>query len=193
MPVRHGPGLVSVAAAAVVAVVACPAGAGAQSPVPVIGTVQAVDVPSGLAYALAAEHSPGVTVGVSIACEPGELSVVADFGPFPADARPVQFSLRSRGGAVTRFSDVVRGDLAARSHSPRLLELDAALAFLELALEPGALVLNGHRSFRLALGADRARALLAEVRTCAARLPRPGRASQAEADRRLLDAGDTPR
>lgn len=173
MPVRCNLdlGLVATAAAIVFAVMACPDATRAQAAAPVIGTLQAVDVPSGLAYALAAEHSPGVMVGVSIACDPHELSVVADFGPFPTDQRPLQFSLLSRGGAMTRFSDVVHGDSAAGLHTPRLVELDAALAFLELALEPGAVVLDGHRAFRLVLGAERTEALLAEVRACAALLP----------------------
>ena len=72
---------------------------------------------------------------------------------------------------MSRFGAVVSGGPSAGFHSPQLNGRDEVVGFLRAALDPGALVFNGYRSFRVEVSADAAAALLraaADPAACAA-------------------------
>ena len=60
---------------------------------------------------------------------------------------PVQLAVRSPDGAVERFGAVLAGGPEAGFHSPQLRDPHDAQRFVTVALQPGALISNGYRSF----------------------------------------------
>ena len=104
-----------------------------------------------VAYAMRGElGDSGHYVGLAVICatrDPYEIEVVAPFGGFPSDRRPVQLAVRSADGSVERFGSVVSAGPEAGFHSPRIVDREEAARFAGAALGTGALVSNGYRSF----------------------------------------------
>ena len=127
-------------------------------PTPELKTWEAVDVPDGVAFAMRAElGDSGEYVGMVVLCHE-TVEAGAYFGSFPGRHIPLQFAVRDAGGEVERFGPVLRAGPESGFHSPRLVEWANIERFVGVALQQGALVSNGHRSFRnLASEADNGR------------------------------------
>ena len=92
----------------------------------------------------------GEVIGLAVLCAmhgSAEIQATAFFGTFPGAHRPVQLAVRGPGGTVERFGAVVAGGPEAGFHSPQLRVSHDAQRFVTAALQPGALVSNGYRSF----------------------------------------------
>ena len=89
-------------------------------------------------------------VGLAVLCAIhglAEIKATAFFGAFPGAHHPVQLAVRSPDGAVERFGPVLAGGPEAGFHSPQLRDPHDAQRFVTVALQPGALISNGYRSF----------------------------------------------
>ena len=120
-------------------------------PTPEIGVIAALDVKDTVAYAMRGTlgHA-GEVVGLAVLCPmhgPAEIQATAFFGAFPGAHRPVQLAVRGPDGTVERFGAVVAGGPEAGFHSPQLRDPYDAQRFVTVALQPGALISNGYRSF----------------------------------------------
>ena len=90
----------------------------------------------------------GEHLGFAAACTKRQLEVTVFFGSFPARGTPVQLAIRTAGGRVERFGPVVRASAPQSGfHSPQISDPREVARFLDNALETGALVSNGYRSF----------------------------------------------
>ena len=104
-----------------------------------------------LAYAMRAPL-PRTTsyVGLALLCAPASpsgVTITASFGPFPQQAQPLQFSVRTGEGQVMRYGPVFTADATSGFHSPHLTARDDVESFLFAALRPDSLISNGHNSF----------------------------------------------
>ena len=123
----------------------------APYPTPAFTTIETIHTPDALAFTMRARlGNPATYLGLSLICprdttRPVEVTVY--FGEVPADTRLVQLAVHDPDRAVVRFGPAVRGTPASGFHSPRLTDPLDALEFVNLALQPGSLVSNGHRSF----------------------------------------------
>ena len=109
-----------------------------------------------------------LVLGFSVTCAAGGLlTVEAYFGPFPP-GRPVQLAVRGPDGAISRFGSPVIGGRASGFHDPILEDAREQRRFLEAALQPGALVSNGFRSFFNRASVSDNRGLLAAASECLA-------------------------
>lgn len=137
--------------AALLAAVFASSVSAATYPTPEIAKIETIDVPGSLAFAMRARlGNTNTFVGLSLLCPrstSNPIEVTAYFGGFPSDARPVQLAVRDPSGAVAHFGPAVRGTRASGFHSPRVTDPLQALEFVNAALQPGALVSNGYRSF----------------------------------------------
>ena len=138
---------------------------------PGISRIDKVDVPGALAWVMRGElGDTGFHVGLSAVCKVDGsegTEVTAYFSSFPGVRHPVQLMVRSPSGEVERFGPVVAAGPESGFHSPRLTDPDEAERFMRLALEPGSLVSNGHRSFRNRVSVARNREVLEAFLGCA--------------------------
>ena len=125
--------------------------AGETYTTPEIDRIENLDVAGAVAWVMRGElGDSGYHVGLGIVCKSdgsGDTVVTAYFGSFPGVGHPVQFAVRGAGGRVGRFGPVVSGGPESGFHSPRITGPDEMARFLRLALQPGALISNGYRSY----------------------------------------------
>ena len=125
--------------------------AGGQTATPEIFRIEVADDHGEVAFLMRAElGSTGTFVGLALICSEGDpdgAKVVAFFGGFPWDRRPVQLAVRGSDGVVERFGPVVSGGPESGFHSPELFDVEEAKRFVTAAMSEGALVSNGYRSF----------------------------------------------
>ena len=88
----------------------------------------------------------GFVLGMAFACGPDGPSITAYFGGYP-DGRPVQLAVREPDGSEHRFGQPERGGPATGFHDPRIPAGRDLRRFTVAALQPGALISNGYRSF----------------------------------------------
>ena len=166
-------------AAAVLLTAACvwSAPAAPPWPTPEITQITALDQKDMVAYAMRAPlGTSGAYVGLAVLCAthgPVEIEVTAFFGAFPGSHRPVQLAVRGADGTVERFGAVLAAGPRAGFHSPQLRSRQDAERFVTVALQPGALISNGYRSFWNRASARRNQQVRDEFLTCA-RTPRKG-------------------
>lgn len=140
-------------------------------PTPELATFEAVEVSGGLAYAMRGQlGESGEHVGLVVLCQKGEtVEAGAYFGSFPGRHITLQFAVRDAGGHVERFGPVLRAGPESGFHSPRLVDWPEVERFVRIALQPGSLVSNGHRSFRNRASEADNRRVLDEFLGCADR------------------------
>ena len=116
---------------------------------PEIREIEEVEANGERAYVMRGElGNTGQHVGFAAACTNRQLAVTVFFGSFPAEGTPVQLAIRTAGGRVERFGPVVRaGGPRSGFHSPQISDPREVARFLDNALQTGALVSNGYRSF----------------------------------------------
>ena len=136
-------------------------------PTPELAAFEAVEVPDGLAYAMRGQlGESGEHIGLVVLCHE-TVEAGAYFGSFPERHIPLQFAVRDAGGQVERFGPVFRAGPESGFHSPRLVEWPEVERFVRIALQPGSLVSNGHRSFRNRASEAENRRVLDEFLGCA--------------------------
>ena len=120
-------------------------------PTPEIRVITALDIKGTVAYGMRGTlGNAGEVVGLAVLCAidgPAEIEATTFFGAFPGVHRPVQLAVRSPDGTVERFGAVLAGGPEAGFHSPQLRDPHEAERFVTVALQPGALISNGYRSF----------------------------------------------
>ncbi len=120
-------------------------------PTPEITQIDALDAPHAVAYAMRGElGDSGAYVGLALLCTtrgPTTIEVTAFFGAFPGSHHPVQLAVQSPNGTDEGVGPVVRAGPESGFHSPQITDPQDAGRFVRLALQPGALVSNGYRSF----------------------------------------------
>ena len=130
---------------------AAPAAAAPPHPTPEIREIVALEQQDMVTYAMRGSlGDSGEYVGLAVLCAihgPADFEATAFFGAFPGTRHPVQLAVRSPDGAVERFGAVLRGGPEAGFHSPQLRDPHDAQRFVTVALQPGALISNGYRSF----------------------------------------------
>lgn len=132
-------------------VAGCSSDAENRWPTPEMSRFEAIEVPGGVGYAMRAElGDTGQYVGLAVMCRKGasaQLEAGAFFGGFPGRHTPVQLAVRDAEGRVERFGPVVKAGRESGFHSPLLTEASEVRRFVGVALKPGSLISNGHRSF----------------------------------------------
>ena len=109
----------------------------------------------------------GVHLGFTVGCTNRQLEVTVFFGSFPTRGTPVQLAIRTAGGRVERFGPVVRASGPGSGfHSPQISDPREVGRFLDNALETGALVSNGYRSFWNRVPPAQNRDALNRMRAC---------------------------
>ena len=150
-------------------------------PTPEIREIVALKQQDMVAYAMRGTlGASGEYVGLAVLCAlhgPADFEATAFFGAFPGAHRPVQLAVRSQNGAVERFGAVLRGGPEAGFHSPQLRDPHDAQRFAAAALQPGALISNGYRSFWNRASAQRNQQVREEFLACVQR-PREKEAPQ---------------
>lgn len=139
-------------------------------PTPEIREITALDMKDTVAYAMrGALGDSGEIVGLAVLCaarDEAALQVTAFFGAFPGPQHPVQLAVRSPDGTGEGFGPVVRAGPEAGFHSPQLTTPHDVERFVQRALQPGALISNGYRSFWNRVSAARNRQVRAEFLAC---------------------------
>ena len=170
-------GVLFVAAILFTAAPVCSALAAPPWPTPEISQITALNMKDTVAYAMrGALGTSGEYVGLAVLCAtrgPTKIEVTTFFGAFPGAHHPVQFAVRSPDGTGTRFGPVVHAGPESGFHSPQLRDPHDAVRFVTVALQPGALISNGYRSFWNRASAQRNQQVRDEFLTCA-RTPREG-------------------
>ena len=142
-------------------------------PTPEITEITALTIPDRVAYAMRGPlGDSGEYVGLAVLCAllgPAEIEVTAFFGTFPGAARPVQLATRGPDGRVEHFGPVVRTGPESGFHSPQLRDPHDAERFVTVALQPGALISNGYRSFWNRASAQRNQQVREEFMACVQR------------------------
>ena len=142
-------------------------------PTPEITRITALGVQDTVAYAMRATlGDSGEVVGLAVLCAhrgATELQATAFFGAFPGRHHPVQLAVREPNGTVTRFGPVVAAGPESGFHSPQIRDPHEAERFVTAALQPGALISNGYRSFWNRASAPRNRQVRDEFVACATR------------------------
>lgn len=139
-------------------------------PTPEIREITALDRKDTVAYAMrGALGTSGEIVGLAVLCArhgPAEIQATAFFGTFPGPQHPVQLAVRSPDGTGEGFGPVLRGGPEAGFHSPQLTAPHDAVRFVQRALQPGALISNGYRSFWNRVSAARNQQVREEFVAC---------------------------
>ena len=142
-------------------------------PTPEITQIEPLDIPQAVAYLMRAElGDTGIILGLTVHCvphDPAALQVTAFFGAFPGPQHPVQLAVRSPDGTGEGFGPVLRGGPEAGFHSPQLTAPQDAVRFVQRALQPGALISNGYRSFWNRVSAARNQQVRDEFVACVQR------------------------
>ena len=147
-------------------------------PTPAIRVIDALNIKGMVAYTM--RGSLGTSreyVGLAVLCAihgPADFEATAFFGAFPGAHRPVQLAVRSPAGAVERFGAVLAGGPEAGFHSPQLRDPHDAQRFVTAALQPGALISNGYRSFWNRASEQRNQQVRDEFLACVQRPARKG-------------------
>lgn len=140
-------------------------------PTPEVTRIESFAVPGVLAYAMRGEVGDSDQyVGLALTCgEHGTRAaeVTAHFGAFPGKHHPVQLAVGSADGKVERFGPVVAAGPESGLHSPRVTGLHEAERFARAALQTGALISNGYRSFWNRANPTRNREVLEAFLACA--------------------------
>ena len=157
-----GAGLLSLA-------LAC-TGRAADYPTPEIREITALDVQDTVAYMMRGPlGNSGWSVGLTVRCAmhgPAEIEATAFFGGFPGAHHPVQLAVRGPAGTGERFGARVAGGPEAGFHSPQLRDPHDVERFVTAALQPGALISNGYRSFWNRVSAQRNQQVREEFLAC---------------------------
>lgn len=139
-------------------------------PTPEIREITALGGQDTVAYAMrGALGDAGEYVGLAVFCAlhgPAEIEGTAFFGAFPGAHRPVQLAAGVPDGTVEHFGPVVRAGPESGFHSPQLRDPPAAERFVAAALQPGALISNGYRSFWNRASAPRNQQVREEFLAC---------------------------
>ena len=155
-------------------------------PMPGIAHVDGLGIPGALGFGMQGTLGDGsVTVGLAAVCAtegPRQVEATAFFGEFPRDRRPAQLAVRIADGTVLRFGPVVRGGSEAGFHSSRITDAAGAARFADVAVRPGSLVSNGHRSFRNRSGEARNRAVGEAFLACIGRPASDAASAREDAD-----------
>lgn len=150
--------------------VAASADAAPPWPTPEITEMTALDIQDTVAYAMRGPlGDSGEHVGLALLCArrgPAEIQATAFFGTFPGSHHPVQLAVRGPTGTVEHFGPVVAAGPESGFHSPQLRDPHDAQRFVTAALQPGALISNGHRSFWNRASAARNRQVRAAFLAC---------------------------
>lgn len=129
-----------------------PAGGQPMNPTPEAGRIFNFEIGAATAWGMSAElGKSGFHVGLSLVCrteDPAYAEATAYFGAFPEDRRPVQLVVQSPEGSVERFGGEASWRPEAVVHNPRVTDLRDLERFVKAVLRRGALVSNGHRTFR---------------------------------------------
>ena len=134
-------------------VLACVAGAEEEVfPTPEIAAFEELEVGGTRSYVMRAEwRASGHFVGMALVCAASDgtgTKVVTSFGSFPDSPRRVQLGVRGPDGKVSRFGRAfVSPGPTGGFHSPELLDRKDIERFARAAVQSGALVSNGYRSF----------------------------------------------
>ncbi len=139
-----------------------------QYATPEIREVEEVEANGRHAYILRGElGNTGWHVGFTATCNNRQLEVTIFFGSFPTQGTPVQLVIRTARGGIERFGPVVRASGPQSGfHSPRLTDPREVARFLDNALETGALVSNGYRSFWNRVPPARNQRVREQLRAC---------------------------
>ncbi len=139
-------------------------------PTPEIREITALDVPDTVAYMMRSPlGNSGEYIGLAVRCAmhgPAEMEATAFFGGFPGAHHPVQLAVRRPDGTGERFGARVAGGPEAGFHSPQLRDPHDAERFVTAALQPGALISNGYRSFWNRASAPRNQQVREEFLAC---------------------------
>ena len=148
----------------------CPGHAAPPYPTPEIREIAALDIKGMVAYAMrGALGNSGEYVGLAVRCAihgPADIEATAFFGAFPGSHRPVQLAVRRPDGTGERFGAVLAGGPEAGFHSPQLRDPHDVERFVTVALQPGALISNGYRSFWNRTSAQRNQQVREEFLAC---------------------------
>ena len=145
-------------------------------PTPEITQIDALaERPDTVAYAMRGMlGNSGEYVGLAVQCAPqgtAEPQVTAFFGAFPGPQHPVQLAVRNPDGTGEGFGPVVRAGPEAGFHSPQLTAPQDVVRFVQRALQPGALISNGYRSFWNRVSATRNQQVREEFLACVRQRP----------------------
>ena len=139
-------------------------------PTPEITQIEPLDIPHAVAYLMRAElGNTGIILGLTVHCvphDPAALQVTTLFGAFPGPQHPVQLAVRRPDGTGEGFGPVVRAGPESGFHSPQIRDPHDAERFVTAALQPGALISNGYRSFWNRASAARNRQVRDEFLAC---------------------------
>ena len=139
-------------------------------PTPEIREIAAFEIKGKVAYGMRGPlGDSGEYVGLAVLCAlhgPAEIEVTAFFRAFPGTHRPVQLAVRGPDGTVEHFGPVVRAGPESGFHSPQLRDPHDAQRFVTAALQPGALISNGYRSFWNRASAPRNQQVREEFLAC---------------------------
>ena len=107
-----------------------------------------------------------VPIGFVLTCAAGgNLHVALTFGPYPSSGA-VQLAVRSPDGSIQRFGDPLPAPSSGASHDPSLEAPADQRRFLRAALQTGALLSNGYRSFWNRVPPDRNARVRADALAC---------------------------
>jgi len=139
-------------------------------PTPEIREITALGGQDTVAYAMRGPlGDSGEVVGLAVLCAlrgSAEIEVTAFFGAFPGAHRPLQLAARGPAGTVEHFGPVVRAGPESGFHSPQIRDPHDAERFVTVALQPGALISNGYRSFWNRASAQRNQQVREEFLAC---------------------------
>lgn len=148
----------------------CPGHPAPPYPTPEIREIAALDIKGMVAYAMRGElGNSGAYVGLAVRCArrgPADIEATAFFGAFPGAHHPVQLAVRRPDGTGERFGAVLAGGPEAGFHSPQLRDPHDVERFVTVALQPGALISNGYRSFWNRTSAQRNQQVREEFLAC---------------------------
>ena len=162
------------AIAALLPILAFVPGAAGQTPktypTPEISEIAEFNRPDAISYAMRGELGrSGIYVGMAFTCAtrgPRKVRANVLFGGFPADRRTVQLAVRLPNGGGHSFGPRVSGGPESGFHSPLIRDPGRAEAFAKAALQSGALISNGYRSFFNRAGEARNREVLEAFIAC---------------------------
>lgn len=114
----------------------------------------------------------GTRIGALVAClhATGQAELAMFFGPYPP-SRPVQAAVRAPDGRIERFGGVERGSPRTGFHSPVFRDPSTVRRFINIALEPGSLISNGHNSVWHRVPAAQAAQARQALLSCAGETP----------------------
>ena len=131
------------------------------------GDVRAFVLGAGLQY-----DSPDFQ-GVVVSCSPEAVLATVAHGLFPPPGPPVQTAVDAPGRDLERFGPPRTPPPAAAPHEARLDDPADVERLVESVFVPGALVTNGHRTFRVAPDPADLERMREDLQACLSALPDP--------------------